>query len=405
MTRAPSHNEQISPIPFVLITIATLTAWVVIFLSFSHGYRMTAKNSGLIDAAMEIKLEATYAHLWFEEIMSGDSEENIDEVMAHIDEAVWYANAMLNGGKNAEGTFFALEEDSLRFAVEGVLEELATFKALTHERHSNFVSSKPGSDIDIKYDETFDKFITLSDDTETALQRLVATELAEFERLHYLMAISVLLVAAGLAGISWNHEKRRVAYLQFMRDKQGQLELLSHTDPLTGVGNRRAFDEILTCEFRRALRDGNPLGLIMIDVDFFKSYNDNYGHQQGDHCLKEVASALNKSCNRTTDLVARYGGEEFAVILPNTEHAKQLAQTLRESVENAAIAHSGSGVADVVTISLGVTTEVPTVDMQLDDLIASADKALYEAKKTGRNRVVERAMCAKGPRVMGTVAS
>jgi diguanylate cyclase (GGDEF)-like protein len=166
-----------------------------------------------------------------------------------------------------------------------------------------------------------------------------------------------------------------------------QLANLSATDGLTGIANRRRFDEQIEAEIRRAIRSGEPLSLIMIDVDHFKSFNDHYGHQAGDECLRQVADVLRTSFTRTSDVVARYGGEEFVVLLPMTslQDAARQAEIARKGVEAAALRHAASSTAPVVTISLGVSSSRGETDAA--DLIARSDAALYGAKRLGRNRV------------------
>ncbi len=168
-----------------------------------------------------------------------------------------------------------------------------------------------------------------------------------------------------------------------------ELKRCSFIDALTGVANRRRFDEVLGLEWKRMTRNAKPLSLIMCDVDFFKAYNDTYGHQGGDDSLRRVANTLNSVFGRPGDLVARYGGEEFAVILPETDSqdAQFIAEKMRVCVESLGIIHVSSQVCEVVTISLGVATAIPTRGSLPDELISAADQALYEAKKEGRNRV------------------
>jgi diguanylate cyclase (GGDEF)-like protein len=168
-----------------------------------------------------------------------------------------------------------------------------------------------------------------------------------------------------------------------------QLERLSTLDTLTGLANRRRFDEALRQEWRRAARDGVPLSLIFCDIDFFKGYNDSYGHLAGDECLVRVAEVLRSTFNRPADLAARYGGEEFVLILADTneEGAVRLAEKLRSKIETLAIPHRGSPIAARLTISLGVASVVPTPRGGAEELIARADAALYAAKQEGRNRV------------------
>ena len=168
------------------------------------------------------------------------------------------------------------------------------------------------------------------------------------------------------------------------------LHKISTTDPLTGAANRRQFDDTLDLEWRRASRGRTPITLMMIDIDSFKAYNDTYGHQAGDECLRQVACGLQQRFHRAGDLVARYGGEEFAVLIAGVarDHAAQLAESLRASVESAAIEHRASAASDKVTISVGVATLVPERDSDPEILIRAADEALYAAKNAGRNRVV-----------------
>lgn len=168
-----------------------------------------------------------------------------------------------------------------------------------------------------------------------------------------------------------------------------QLQEQSILDGLTGIPNRRYFEEYLNLEWRRARRNGRPLSLVMVDIDAFKAYNDNYGHLSGDDCLRQVAMSLNQGLKRPADLAARYGGEEFAVLLPETEleGAAILAEDLRSRVQGLGITHQFSPVSDCITISLGVAAIIPGKTNLAKNLVDRADKALYRAKNYGRNRV------------------
>ena len=167
------------------------------------------------------------------------------------------------------------------------------------------------------------------------------------------------------------------------------LRALSAQDGLTGIANRRHFDEELDREWRRAIRAKTPLSLVMLDIDSFKPYNDQYGHQQGDECLKKVATTLKELLKRPGDVCARYGGEEFAIILPATtlEGAARVGETLRAGIEALGIAHARGQSASIVTVSVGVSSGAPADEAGAPSLIARADEALYRAKQTGRNRV------------------
>ena len=176
-----------------------------------------------------------------------------------------------------------------------------------------------------------------------------------------------------------------------------ELASLSMTDALTGIPNRRQFHKVIEAEWSRAQRSGQPLAVMMIDVDFFKLYNDAYGHQLGDDCLTRIARALRIGLNRAGDFIGRYGGEEFVAILPNvdTEAARDHGKRLCEYVRELAIPHSGSVVAEIVTVSIGFAATAPTLDRTPTTIVAAADLALYEAKRRGRNRVI----CATDPQM------
>jgi diguanylate cyclase (GGDEF)-like protein len=164
---------------------------------------------------------------------------------------------------------------------------------------------------------------------------------------------------------------------------------MSYVDGLTSVPNRRRFDECLESEWKRALRTGSPLALIILDLDYFKQFNDHYGHGAGDECLIQVAQALDCTVKRPGDLVARFGGEEFAVLLPETDYegAYRVASKLQNSIEQLAISHEHSAVARIVTVSIGFAIMAPGSGYTLQQLIEEADKQLYAAKRAGRNQI------------------
>jgi diguanylate cyclase (GGDEF)-like protein/PAS domain S-box-containing protein len=177
-----------------------------------------------------------------------------------------------------------------------------------------------------------------------------------------------------------------------LQEANQALERLAKLDGLTQLANRRTFDQHLSETWKRLAREQRPMALILCDIDYFKLYNDHYGHLLGDRALKAVAMVIQNSAKRPADLAARYGGEEFAIILPNTDQAGaiQVAEELRRGVMNLRITHDRSTAHHVITISLGVTAIVPSGDNALrgtEALIRDADKALYDAKKRGRNQI------------------
>lgn len=187
-----------------------------------------------------------------------------------------------------------------------------------------------------------------------------------------------------------NHEleERVAARTRALQDAHQQMEVLARTDPLTGLANRREFNEALNREWHRALRYQTPLSLLVIDVDYFKQYNDTLGHTAGDECLIELARLMQSYCQRATDLATRYGGEEFVILLPDTnqEDASALGESLLKQIRAARIHHPDSAVADHVTVSIGLATQMP--GQEQSDLLDQADRALYQAKHQGRNRLV-----------------
>jgi diguanylate cyclase (GGDEF)-like protein len=183
-------------------------------------------------------------------------------------------------------------------------------------------------------------------------------------------------------------EKTVLERTKDLHNAKKKLEALSRTDSLTNIGNRRDFDETLDIEWHRAMRDKTPLSLMMIDIDYFKQFNDKYGHTAGDKCLKDIAHVMNKSLRRASDKITRYGGEEFVMIMPNTQHADTCAEDCRRNIENLRILHEDSTTSKYVTVSIGVSTIIPQLHSDLTEFISSVDRVLYKAKESGRNRVV-----------------
>lgn len=191
--------------------------------------------------------------------------------------------------------------------------------------------------------------------------------------------------------------RERIEMEDELRDEKGKVEdmakkllMLSSQDGLTGIANRRHFDEFLAKEWGRSARASSPLSLIICDIDAFKNYNDHYGHQEGDRCLCRIASILAEHARRGGDLAARYGGEEFAIILSDTNiaDAVSIAKQIHQAINLQAIPHAASDVDNIITVSFGVATIIPEKDIPSSLLISRADKALYKAKQNGRNQVV-----------------
>lgn len=243
---------------------------------------------------------------------------------------------------------------------------------------------------------TFVLFVSFS---AIRLNRLVVKSLAfQFDNLQLLEELEkeknqVSRLASNLE-FDLARRKKTEEQLKVEKEKAEQLAqsllAMSTLDGLTGIPNRRHFDSIIAKEWNRASRTSSPISLIMCDIDNFKSYNDNYGHQKGDNCLIRIALLLQEHARREGDLAARYGGEEFVIILPATSlgNATEIAEQMRLAIEELSIKHRFSTSENIVTASFGVATIVPRPDQQPRILISRADKALYAAKQQGRNCVV-----------------
>jgi diguanylate cyclase (GGDEF)-like protein len=212
------------------------------------------------------------------------------------------------------------------------------------------------------------------------------------------LILSFVFAAIAAGAIAWalwirQTMAREAELVQLVRERTAQLEeanrrleALSYQDALTGVANRRALDEALDIEWRRAIRSKRPLSFLLLDIDHFKDFNDTYGHPAGDRTLARVAAALGSVVRRAGDRIARYGGEEFAALLPETDRpgAEAIAERMRAAVEALAIPNTAAG-AGHLTVSVGHTTVLATDNGTQESVVAAADRALYEAKREGRN--------------------
>jgi diguanylate cyclase (GGDEF)-like protein/PAS domain S-box-containing protein len=192
-----------------------------------------------------------------------------------------------------------------------------------------------------------------------------------------------------LVGFMFDISARKQTEMELIRLKK-ELEALSLTDSLVGVPNRRRFDAVLAEEWENARRHQQPLSVILLDIDYFKQYNDHYGHLQGDACLRRIGQVLNKAATRTRDFFGRYGGEEFVLVLPETDRAaaQVVAERCRGLIFKQQIPHARSGVCPVITASFGVGTLIPDKTSDAQTFMETVDRLLYQAKHSGRNRVV-----------------
>ncbi|WP_159064851.1 sensor domain-containing diguanylate cyclase [Thaumasiovibrio subtropicus] len=231
------------------------------------------------------------------------------------------------------------------------------------------------------------------------LWTLEAVPMQSYLDQHYNELTSLVLTMGvcflGVSAMLWRSQLRRTAEIEVavedktsrLRALNHKLEMLSNTDPLTGISNRRMFDRYLEQEFYRSRREKTPLVVMIVDIDHFKAYNDKYGHLMGDDCLKQVVDRVNSSLNRASDLFARIGGEEFGIILPNTNDGFPVARRILDAFSRDRIPNDSVEDGGYVSVSIGAVVVHQITDMQREELVQLADKALYRAKNNGRNRV------------------
>lgn len=188
----------------------------------------------------------------------------------------------------------------------------------------------------------------------------------------------------------WQRIDRERELMEQLEIANAELRRLASVDGLTQLANRRTFDSYIEQQWKLMMRNHAPISLILSDIDFYKAYNDTYGHQAGDRCLQQVSQTIQNVTRRPADLAARYGGEEFALILPNTDSdgAMRVAETIRDALQKAAIVHESSSLGGVLTLSYGIASAIPKPEQSLSEFIEATDRALYRAKVTGRDRIV-----------------
>jgi len=351
--------------------------------TFKLGVDAVNVHSPLVDASMAIKLELTNAHLHFEEMISGDKSISLDEIKARLEESKWYANAMLHGGANVEGTFVPLKDSHLREHITRVIEQLGAVETLMQHRYKFMLTSQPGSDLDRAFDMLLDECLGHADDVRAALHQAIDNE----RRWLKISGFTTLVLALSLfIFILFKFRNYQVREYE-LRER---LQKIADTDALTGIANRRNFDARLAYEWMINQRKKMPLAIAICDIDLYKRYNDTLGHQAGDRCLQLIAEIMMHVSRHDTDLVARYGGEEFAFILPATDSAEAngIIRRLHEALAKKQISHPASEISDVVTISVGIAAMIPADESNASELVAAADDALYCAKRAGRNRTV-----------------
>jgi len=501
-------NNVHSRYPWLIISsviFVCVLACSVLYYSFNLGHKMTIKYATLVDAMMEAKLEVTTGHLWAMEIITGESAYDMEVVTKHFNQANWYLNAIINGGKNKEGHFYPLEKEevTIRTKIKESIQYQQVFSEIFVKRLINVKNNQTDELDDEAIDENFINLLKTIDDAEDLLQQRIAQEME-----HYLWIRDVLIIATILINLliifsfqyvlkfeqEWflkyfnvKHKKDELekanniidkyipisktdlagnitsvntamstltgyskkelmgknhrilkhpdtapqtyvelwdtisngrvwegeikgksktgqifwgsAHIHPLKDEKGQiqgyqavredittnkeLEYLSEKDSLTGIYNRRKFDQFFEHEMTQYKRYKTTYSLAIFDLDYFKKINDNFGHQVGDEVLIESVNIF-QGLIRQSDVLSRWGGEEFTLLLTRTSRKK--AKTIVEKIRLAFEQHQFKGVGQV-TISCGISQIEE--DDSIDSLLKRVDDALYQAKENGRNCVVE----------------
>jgi diguanylate cyclase (GGDEF)-like protein len=377
----------------VTLISATMLILVMSFL-FYLSNKLLIERSSLIEAVEEIKLEATTAHLWFEEIMSGDSTESIENVWEGIASADWYAKAMLEGGKNSGGTYYPLTNPTLRDLIIEVRKKLTNFKLIAIKRYDSFEESIPGTDIDTQFDRVFNEFIKQANTVESHVKFQIKDEFKQYQYISFTLIFISALISILLSNFLYKREKQRVSLIESLTEatksianKNKELHTLAHYDSLTGLPNRILFLDRLDQAIIHAMRSNSSIVILFLDLDYFKSVNDQYGHQCGDNLLQQVSQRITKSI-RGDDTAVRISGDEFVVILNelddvssavNTANrvAEQLIETLQTPFQlNEPVVY--------ISASIGISI-YPEDSTNGEELTKFADNAMYHAKSLGKN--------------------
>jgi len=358
------------------------------------GNRIITTYEPLMEASMELKFEATQAHLWFEEIVSGDRNENIDTVWKHLDRADWYAEAMLEGGINDKYVFLALTDEVLRKEILQVRTKLAKFRHLAEQRYNMQVNSGVGTVLDQQFDAVFQQFIEGAIKVEDSLNKKSRHALLEFKSIGVtLLTTSAFLALVVIIVLLKNQKRNKKQLLKIKQsaleidEKNTELQTLAHYDFLTHLANRALFTELLKTAIAQAHRNEQWLVLFFIDLDKFKSVNDSLGHHLGDQLLQKVSQRL-LNLVRLEDNVARLSGDEFTILLApenSQEQALSNASLVAKKVQNSlSETFQLEDVAFSISASIGIAL-YPKDGVSAESLLRNADRSMYDVKQMGKN--------------------
>ncbi len=376
-----------------IVLSGTLIILLMMTSVFYLGNRIAGHHAPLVDATMELKLQITTGHLWFEEIVSGDSNESIDTVWYSLDRADGYAKSLLQGGDTLQGDYPALEDEHLRELISSVRNSLEEFRQITRQRYQE--GGKAGSELDQRYDAIFADVLSGAEKVELDVLALIKREYRQYVTLGYSLLILAILAIMFMTRLVYSNglanQKLVNSIAETNRTIEAQnreLDYKAHFDALTGLPNRVLFLDRVNQTILQAKRDGYSFALLYADFDHFKHINDVFGHAAGDHALRQIAERI-LTCIRESDTAARISGDEFGVILSNRtqshldkEVCRNLASKLNQIMRQP-IPYKEHALHSSVSIGIAIYPENGTTAEQL---MVNADAAMYQAKSQGKDR-------------------
>lgn len=382
-----------SPRLTLSLTALTGIACLMLLIYIQSSVRNTTQlYTPWVDAAMEIKLETSLAHLWLEELMAGDNSVTVNQIRTHLQKAHWYTNAMLDGGQNEQGTFLPLTDTTLRQQTNRLLYQLMQFQKALEVRLNSPTEAAPGSTHDQALDSLFLQFAADTDQLEHELKQHIQQETTAHNTLMLLLLLSVCGLALITAYTLLRFTRSRNRYLLQLADANKRiseqntiLQEMAHTDQLTGLPNRKMLEMIAQRTLSLVQRQQTFMSISFIDLDFFKPINDQYGHHIGDKVLINLARIMSQQL-REGDTLARWAGDEFILLLQATSE-KALKESVSQVFEriNLALQQPILSEPEPLHIRLSAGTALaPQNGNSFDNLLHNADLAMYISKNSGR---------------------
>lgn len=379
-------------LPLLLTAVTAILSLLLLSFIQSTIHNTTLRYTPWVDASMEIKLEVTLAHLWFEENMAGDSSESITTVRKHLAQAKWYANAMLDGGSNEQGTLLPLNDDKLRLHVNRLFYQLEFFHKQLETRFALEENTQPGTKTDEAIDILFRAFLADANQLEEELKQHISQETQEHNSLMLMLMFALFSMALISGHAIWRFTQTRSSYLKQLSaankrisEQNKVLQEIAHTDQLTGLPNRKMLEAIAQRVIAQVQRKQTYLSVSFIDLDFFKPINDQYGHHVGDKVLIATSQLINEQL-REGDTLARLAGDEFILLL-QAESEKALRDSVTHIFTRIQKRLNEPVLLSPTPLHIRLSAGTALSPLHGDDfetLMHHADLAMYMSKEMGR---------------------